>query len=480
MSTAPFPPVRIGQGYDVHAFGEGDHIMLGGVNVPHSCGVLAHSDGDVILHALCDAMLGALALGDIGQHFPPSDDRWKGADSSEFVRHCDGLLRERGWRVGNTDITVICERPKVGPHALAMRERIGGLLQLPLDAVSVKATTSEKLGFTGRGEGIAAQAVVLLVDELPAFEATGEGEHLLLHIRKRGANTVHVAKLLAAWAGLPEMAVSYAGMKDRHAVTTQRFSVHLPKRIAPDLAALASDEIEVLDATWHNRKLQRGALAGNRFKLVLRDVKGDRAAISERLQQIAERGLPNWFGEQRFGRDGGNVPAALAMFGGRRMRKDQRSLLLSAARSALFNRVLAARVEQGSWDQPLDGEVWMLDGSRSVFGPEPYTDVLAERLARFDIHPSAPLWGEGELRSTDAARELELAALDDEESKALRAGLEDARLKQERRALRLRPALLQHVWLADDVLELSFALPPGCYATAVLHELGPVEDASQA
>jgi len=102
-------------------------------------------------------------LGDIGQHFPPSDDRWKGADSSEFVRHCDSLLRERGWRVGNTDITVICERPKVGPHALAMRERIGGLLQLPLDAVSVKATTSEKLGFTGRGEGIAAQAVVLLV-----------------------------------------------------------------------------------------------------------------------------------------------------------------------------------------------------------------------------------------------------------------------------------------------------------------------------
>ncbi len=114
------------------------------------------------------------------------------------------------------------------------------------------------------------------------------------------------------------------------------------------------------------------------------------------------------------------------------MRKDQRSLLLSAARSALFNRVLAARVEQGSWDQPLEGEVWMLDGSRSVFGPEPYTDVLAERLARFDIHPSAPFWGEGELRSADAARELELAALDDEESKALRAGLEDARLKQER------------------------------------------------
>ncbi len=318
------------------------------------------------------------------------------------------------------------------------------------------------------------------VDELPAFEATGEGEHLLLDIRKRGANTVAVAKQLAQWAGLPEMAVSYAGQKDRHAVTTQRFSVHLPRRVAPDLAALASDDVQVLASTWHNRKLQRGALAGNRFKLVLRDLQGDAAAIDERLRLIAARGLPNWFGEQRFGRDGGNVPAALQMFAGRRVRKDQRSMLLSAARSALFNRVLAARVEQGNWDTPLDGEVWMLDGSRSVFGPEAMSDVLAERLARFDIHPSAPLWGVGELRSTGVARALEEQALSDDQALALRAGLEEAGLKQERRALRLRPALMQHQWLAADVLELSFALPPGCYATAVLHELGQTNDASRA
>jgi tRNA pseudouridine13 synthase len=316
------------------------------------------------------------------------------------------------------------------------------------------------------------------VDELPAFEPSGEGEHLLLTVRKRGANTVHVAKLIAKWAGLPDMAVSYAGMKDRHAVTTQRFSVHLPKRVAPDPTQLNSDEVEVLESTWHNRKLQRGALAGNRFRLVLREVQGDAAAIDARLGQIATRGLPNWFGEQRFGRDGGNVPAALAMFQGRRMRPDQRSLLLSAARSALFNQVLAARVEQGTWDAALDGEVWMLDGSRSVFGPEPWSDALAERLARFDIHPSGPLWGEGELRSRDAAQTLELAAISDEQSLQLRTGLEAARLKQERRALRLRPAQLQHRWLQADVLELSFALPPGCYATAVLHELGPVDDVS--
>ncbi|MNM71222.1 tRNA pseudouridine synthase D [compost metagenome] len=318
------------------------------------------------------------------------------------------------------------------------------------------------------------------VDELPAFEATGEGEHLLLDIRKRGANTVAIAKRLAQWAGVPEMGVSYAGQKDRHAVTTQRFSVHLPKRVAPDLAMLESEEMQVLASTWHNRKLQRGALAGNRFKLVLRDVQGDQDAIAERLQTIAARGLPNWFGEQRFGRDGGNVPAALQMFAGRRVRKDQRSMLLSAARSALFNRVLAARVEQGNWDVPLEGEVWMLDGSRSVFGPEPMSDVLAERLARFDIHPSAPLWGVGELRSTGAARALEDQALSDEQAIALRTGLEQAELKQERRSLRLRPALMQHAWLDARTLEISFALPPGCYATAVLHELGDVVDAGRA
>lgn len=160
MSAVPF---RIGQGFDVHAFGEGDHVMLGGVRVPHDRGIVAHSDGDVALHALCDAMLGAAALGDIGRHFPPSDPQWKGADSRAFVRHCDGLVRTLGWRVGNADITVVCERPKVGPHAEDMRRLIALDLGIELDAVSVKATTTEKLGFAGRGEGIAAQAVCLLV-----------------------------------------------------------------------------------------------------------------------------------------------------------------------------------------------------------------------------------------------------------------------------------------------------------------------------
>jgi len=155
--------IRIGQGFDVHAFGDGDHVMLGGVRVPHTQGVLAHSDGDVVLHALCDAILGALALGDIGRHFPPSDPQWKHADSRAFLRRCDALVRERGWQVGNADVTVICERPRVGPHAQAMREAIAADLGVELDTVSIKATTTETLGFTGRGEGIAAQAVCLLV-----------------------------------------------------------------------------------------------------------------------------------------------------------------------------------------------------------------------------------------------------------------------------------------------------------------------------
>ena len=158
-----FPKIRIGQGIDVHAFGPGDHLMLGGIRVPHDHGVEAHSDGDVVIHALCDAMLGALALGDIGRHFPPSDPQWKDADSRAFLRHCNGLLGERGWRVGNADITVICERPKVGPHAEAMRVQLADDLGIDSGDISIKATTSEKLGFTGRGEGIAAQAVVLLV-----------------------------------------------------------------------------------------------------------------------------------------------------------------------------------------------------------------------------------------------------------------------------------------------------------------------------
>ena len=155
--------MRIGQGYDVHAFGDGDHVVLGGVRIAHARGLAAHSDGDVVIHALCDAVLGALALGDIGRHFSPHDPRWRGADSRLFLRHCRRLMHDHGYAVENADVTVICEAPKVAPHADAMRVHLAADLDCETGRVSIKATTTEKLGFTGRGEGIAAQAVVLLV-----------------------------------------------------------------------------------------------------------------------------------------------------------------------------------------------------------------------------------------------------------------------------------------------------------------------------
>jgi tRNA pseudouridine13 synthase len=310
------------------------------------------------------------------------------------------------------------------------------------------------------------------VDEIDGFEPEGSGEHLLLTIEKRGMNTAFAAKLIAQWAGIDEAGIGYAGLKDRHALTVQRFSVHLPRRVAPDTTTLEAHEgLRVLAATWHSRKLPRGALAGNRFVLRLRDADGERAAVDARLRAIAARGVPNYFGEQRFGREGDNVANALAMFAGRRVARAQRSHLLSAARSQLFNRVLAARVEAGDWDAALDGEVWMLDGSRSVFGPLPFDTALAARLAAFDIHPTAPLWGRGELRTTGHAQALERDALADPESTRLRAGLEAAGLRQERRATRLRPSDLAWDWPEPATLELRFALPAGAYATSVLAEL---------
>jgi tRNA pseudouridine13 synthase len=325
------------------------------------------------------------------------------------------------------------------------------------------------------------------VEEIDGFAASGSGEHLLLTVEKRDMTTAFAARRIADWAGVGEMAIGYAGLKDRHAVTRQRFSVHLPKRIAPDIETLsesvtgsnAAPALRVLGHAWHAKKLPRGALAGNRFVLTLRGANGERDAVEARLRAIAAHGVPNYFGEQRFGRGGDNVDKALGMFRGRRVRREERTHLLSAARSALFNRVLAARVADGSWDRGLEGEVWMLDGSRSVFGPEPWSDALGERLAAFDIHPSAPLWGRGELRTRGEARSLEEKTLADDAARELRAGLESAGLKQERRATRLRPQAMAWDWPEEGVLRIGFELPAGCYATVLLPEIGDFNDASR-
>ncbi len=154
--------IRIGHGFDVHAFAEGRRLVIGGVDIPHDRGLLGHSDADVLIHAICDALLGAAALGDIGRHFPDSDPRYKGIDSRELLRHVGGLLDARGWRVGNVDATIIAQAPRMAPHIPAMREHLAADLGIPVEALNVKATTTEKLGFTGRGEGIAAESVCLI------------------------------------------------------------------------------------------------------------------------------------------------------------------------------------------------------------------------------------------------------------------------------------------------------------------------------
>ncbi|MGA9573272.1 MAG: 2-C-methyl-D-erythritol 2,4-cyclodiphosphate synthase [Lysobacterales bacterium] len=154
--------MRVGQGLDVHAFTAGDHVVLGGVRIAHEQALAAHSDGDVVLHALCDAMLGAAALGDIGRHFPPSESRWEGADSRDLLRRVDLMLKRDGWSMVNADITLVCERPRIAPHAEQMRSNIAADLGIDVSDVSIKATTTEGLGFCGRGEGITALAAVLI------------------------------------------------------------------------------------------------------------------------------------------------------------------------------------------------------------------------------------------------------------------------------------------------------------------------------
>jgi tRNA pseudouridine13 synthase len=307
------------------------------------------------------------------------------------------------------------------------------------------------------------------VDEILGYDADGEGEHALLWVEKRGANTDWVARELARFAGVPPLNVGYAGLKDRHAVTRQAFTVQLAGKPDPDWSAFPHEEVKVLASTRHKRKLKRGALRGNRFVLVLRDVVGDRERAEAVLQAIVSRGVPNYFGEQRFGREGGNVDQARAMFAGRRVDREKRSILLSAARSHIFNSVLAARVERDAWDKPLEGEIWSLAGSRSWFGPEAFDDTLASRLAQGDIHPSGPLWGQGEPPTMATAGELERevgAAFKD-----LGDGLAAARMDQERRPLRLLPKELRWRWLDQETLELSFELPAGAYATVVAREL---------
>ncbi|MDQ5909203.1 MAG: tRNA pseudouridine synthase [Pseudomonadota bacterium] len=303
------------------------------------------------------------------------------------------------------------------------------------------------------------------------FTLDGIGEHVWLWVRKRGANTDWVAKRLAERAGISANAVSYAGLKDRHAVTEQWFSVHLPGKADPDWATDPHPDFTVLNAVRHSRKLRRGALSGNAFRITVRDLEGDPAELAARLERVAADGVPNYFGEQRFGREAGNLERAAAMFSGREKVRDrhQRGLYLSAARSALFNAVLAQRVVEGSWNRALPGEVLMLAGSHSIFTVEEIDETICQRVAAFDVHPTGPLWGAGELRSSGPVRELEEAAT--ATSPIFRDGLAAAGLTQERRALRLMIGEAKLECPEPRTAILDFRLPAGAYATTVLREL---------
>jgi tRNA pseudouridine13 synthase len=307
-----------------------------------------------------------------------------------------------------------------------------------------------------------------VVDEELGFEPEGEGEHALVHVRKQGCNTAWVARQLAQLAGIRVREVSYCGLKDRDAVTSQWFSVWLPGKPDPDWQALGDDQIEVLRVARHRRKLRRGYHRSNRFGVRLRELQGDRDALLKRLETVRDEGVANYFGAQRFGRGSGNIEAALGLFRGANKCRDRhlRGLYLSAARSLLFNRIVALRVAEGSWNRALPGEVLMLDGSRSIFDIEQVDADIVQRVRGGDLHPTGALWGMGESRASGEALAAERRGMlgCDE----IQRGLEAIGMKQERRALRLRPQGLSWEFEADDVLRLEFSLPSGGYATTVV------------
>ncbi len=343
-------------------------------------------------------------------------------------------------------------------------------------ASSIDTTIEFSRAYTPLGirAGFKQQCEDFRVDEQLPFELSGEGEHLWLQIRKRNTNTDWLAQQLAKCASVTSVAVGYAGLKDRQAVTTQWFSVHLPGRDDADFSALESADIDILQQRRHGRKLQRGAHSHNCFDIRLRKVNSAAtthvmAELQARCELVAQQGVPNYFGEQRFGHHRDNVQQAVRMFASRRKRlvQHKRSLYLSAARSWLFNQVLTARVAAANWQQRVAGDVFMLDGRSACFSDDGSAE-LDLRLAQGEIHAVASLYGDGERMCRGAARQLEDAIF--AEFPQLTAGLCAARVAVDQRALRLLPKQLR-CWQEGDDLLLHFELPAGAYATSVLREL---------
>ncbi len=340
-----------------------------------------------------------------------------------------------------------------------------------------------------------------VVNERLEVDFTDAGEHLWLHIEKSGINTAYLAKLLSEWADIPLRDVGYSGLKDRQALTTQWFSLRLPKKQKPDSDFAPVDikeheTVKIIAEHWHNKKLNRGTHNANQFVITLRDIEfakdqtlGDKSSVEQHLQTISKTGVPNYFGPQRFGYEGNNIAEALRLFARpipaskpktkkskrKRAPREQNAMELSAARSLIFNEILAARVRVGNWNTGLAGEVFNLDGSGSIFGSEAIDDALRARVMSGDIHPTGVLWGVGNDKVCGMAAQLESDIVSHNALLTqLAMGLEQRDVKAQRRALRLPIEALSWEWLDDasdsneQALILSFTLTTGSFATSVL------------
>ncbi|MBF0659130.1 tRNA pseudouridine(13) synthase TruD [Psychrobacter sp. NG25] len=377
--------------------------------------------------------------------------------------------------------------------AAADTEQLPQPMQPPLKQATYKANTTD-----------------FIVNEILPLDFTNEGEHLWLHIEKSGMNTAYLAKLLSEWAEIPLRDVGYSGLKDRHALTTQWFSLRIPKKQLPatEFAPIDIGETEsvtILAQHWHNKKLNRGTHRANQFVITLRDIQFEnidtetpepgqllsaKEAVEQYLSNISQSGVPNYFGPQRFGRNGNNIREALSLFArppraprpsskkskSKRAPREQNTMELSAARSLIFNEILAARVRDGSWNTSLSGEVFNLDGSGSIFTSEEVDDTLRERMASGDIHPTAVLWGIDNDKVSDAAADIERDTVKHSPLLTqLAAGLEQRDIKSQRRALRLPVEALTWEWRDSEedsqTLVLNFTLTTGSFATSVLASL---------
>ncbi len=315
------------------------------------------------------------------------------------------------------------------------------------------------------------------VTEINNVELSGSGEHLWLYLQKIGSNTEWVANKLANVCQVPRKQIGFAGMKDRHAITKQWFSIQLAK--VSDIEAIQSalpDDVTVLKSDYHYKKIKIGQLESNHFEIVIRNIVGSADQIEQNIQNIIENGVPNYFGPQRFGHDLGNIQKCQDWFSGNYKVKSRnlKSLLISTSRSHIFNTIVAQRINNNTWNTAIDGDILQLDRSHSWFPISDATPAeISKRLNEFDVHLTAAMYGEDGPQSTGECAELELSVAS--EFQVYQQGFERFRLKQDRRAMRICANDFTFKWINND-LYLSFNLAPGSYATGVMREILTISD----